>query len=92
MRIDPLWRPSCWNFARIVSVATAICRLKAVMRGFALIECTFCADCAENILNELPELRREFYGRPIRPAHMLEKHPASIKRVVKDGGCLKLAS
>ena len=27
----------------------------------------------------------------IRPAHMLLKHPASTRRVVKAGGCLKLA-
>ncbi len=56
-------------------------------------ECTFCAACAENILKGVcPNCGGNFSPRPIRPAHMLAKHPASAKRVVKDGGCLKLAS
>ena len=56
-------------------------------------ECTFCGDCVENVLrNVCPNCGGNFSPRPIRPAHMLAKHPASTKRVVKDGGCLKLAS
>lgn len=56
-------------------------------------ECTFCAECAENVLMGVcPNCGGNFSPRPIRPADMLLKHPASTKRVVKDGGCLKLAS
>jgi hypothetical protein len=56
-------------------------------------ECTFCAECAENVLKGVcPNCGGNFSPRPIRPADMLAKHPASTKRVVKDGGCLKLAS
>jgi hypothetical protein len=56
-------------------------------------ECTFCAECAENVLKGVcPNCGGNFSQRPIRPTHMLAKHPASTKRVVKDGGCLKLAS
>jgi hypothetical protein len=56
-------------------------------------ECTFCAACADNVLKGVcPNCGGNFSPRPIRPAHMLAKHPASTKRVVKGGGCLKLAS
>ena len=56
-------------------------------------ECTFCVECAEGVLKGVcPNCGGNFSPRPIRPVHMLAKHPASTKRVVKDGGCLKLAS
>jgi hypothetical protein len=55
-------------------------------------ECTFCAECAEAVLKGVcPNCGGNFSPRPIRPGHMLLKHPASTKRVVKDDGCLKLA-
>ena len=55
-------------------------------------ECTFCAECADTVLEGVcPNCGGNFAPRPIRPAHMLKKHPASITRVVKDGGCLGLA-
>ncbi len=51
-------------------------------------ECTFCADCANGILaGKCPNCGGNFSPRPIRPAAMLAKHPASTKRVVKSGGC-----
>ncbi|HWD26914.1 MAG TPA: DUF1272 domain-containing protein [Rhizomicrobium sp.] len=51
-------------------------------------ECTFCADCAEHVLKGVcPNCGGNFVPRPIRPAALLAKHPASTKRVVKDGGC-----
>ena len=56
-------------------------------------ECTFCMACAEGVLNGVcPNCGGNLVERPIRPANMLLKHPASTKRVVKEGGCLKLAS
>lgn len=51
-------------------------------------ECTFCADCAETVLGgRCPNCGGNFTVRPIRPAHMLVKAPASTKRVLKPGGC-----
>ena len=51
-------------------------------------ECTFCADCAENTLaGTCPNCGGNFTGRPIRPAAMLAKYPASTKRILKAEGC-----
>lgn len=51
-------------------------------------ECTFCADCAETVLKGVcPNCGGNFSPRPQRPAALLEKYPASIKRIVKAGGC-----
>lgn len=51
-------------------------------------ECTFCADCAEGVLGSVcPNCGGNFAVRPIRPAAMLARYPASIKRVVKADGC-----
>ena len=51
-------------------------------------ECTFCADCAENVLGGVcPNCGGNFSARPIRPAAKLEKYPASTKRVIKAEGC-----
>jgi hypothetical protein len=51
-------------------------------------ECTFCADCADNRLRGIcPNCGGELVRRPVRPANMLAKHPASTKRVLKPAGC-----
>lgn len=51
-------------------------------------ECTFCADCAVNVLGGVcPNCGGNFSARPIRPAAMLKNHPASTKRVLKAEGC-----
>jgi hypothetical protein len=51
-------------------------------------ECTFCADCAETRLRGLcPNCGGELVRRPIRPAAMLLKHPASTTRIFKPEGC-----
>ena len=47
-------------------------------------ECTFCADCAEKRFAHIcPTCGGELVRRPIRPAAMLLKHPASTERFVK---------
>jgi len=47
-------------------------------------ECTFCKDCVENVLKGVcPNCEGNFVNRPIRPAHMLFKHPASTDIVFK---------
>jgi hypothetical protein len=51
-------------------------------------ECTFCADCAETKLAGIcPNCGGNFTSRPIRPAAMLAKYPASTKRILKAEGC-----
>lgn len=47
-------------------------------------ECTFCAECVENRLGgRCPNCGGEFVPRPIRPANMLARHPASRERYLK---------
>ena len=51
-------------------------------------ECTFCAECANTVLGgRCPNCKGAFAPRPIRPAAMLAKLPASMKRILKEGGC-----
>ncbi|MFA1621820.1 DUF1272 domain-containing protein [Rhizobium mongolense] len=52
-------------------------------------ECTFCADCASDVLRgQCPNCGGEFTCRPVRPAAMLAKYPASTKRILKAEGCV----
>ena len=45
-------------------------------------ECTFCADCTDGPLaGHCPNCGGELVPRPIRPAELLEKFPASTERV-----------
>jgi hypothetical protein len=49
-------------------------------------ECTFCPDCAENVLGGVcPNCGGTFERRPVRPPAALLKHPASTTRVSKPG-------
>jgi hypothetical protein len=52
-------------------------------------ECTFCADCVETRLGGVcPNCGGDLVKRPIRPAAMLARHPASTERVVgKHAAC-----
>ncbi|WP_417709738.1 DUF1272 domain-containing protein [Roseibium aggregatum] len=51
-------------------------------------ECTFCADCARNVLKgACPNCGGNFQQRPIRPAGALLRHPASTQRIYKPEGC-----
>ncbi len=55
-------------------------------------ECTFCRDCAENVLHGVcPNCGGNFAPRPIRPAQMLGRYPASTERVIKPAGCAQPA-
>src|SRR5271166_4607 len=50
-------------------------------------ECTFCRDCAEDVLGgRCPNCGGELVRRPIRPTDRLLRHPASTRRVVKPQG------
>jgi len=51
-------------------------------------ECTFCAACAEQVLGgRCPNCGGELVARPRRPAHRLQKFPASAQRIFKPQGC-----
>ncbi|MDI1327015.1 MAG: DUF1272 domain-containing protein [Brevundimonas sp.] len=51
-------------------------------------ECTFCAACVDRVLKGVcPNCGGGFVRRPIRPASLMTKYPASTKRVLKPRGC-----
>jgi hypothetical protein len=51
-------------------------------------ECTFCASCVDAVLHGVcPNCGGNLAPRPIRPLSLLEKYPASTRRVLKAGGC-----
>jgi hypothetical protein len=51
-------------------------------------ECTFCAACAEDVLGGVcPNCGGNLVARPVRPAALLGKFPASTQRIVKAEGC-----
>ncbi len=56
-------------------------------------ECTFCSDCAERTLRgTCPNCGGDLVRRPLRPAAMLQKYPASTRRVLKAEGCPQRAA
>jgi len=56
-------------------------------------ECTFCADCMRNVLQEAcPNCGGDLMPRPSRRAESLVKNPASVERIVKENGCLQTES
>lgn len=51
-------------------------------------ECTFCRPCTGEVLNHrCPNCGGNLVPRPIRPASLLARYPASTARVLKEGGC-----
>ncbi|MCP1625656.1 DUF1272 domain-containing protein [Pseudomonas nitroreducens] len=51
-------------------------------------ECTFCRDCAEQVLHgKCPNCGGELVPRPRRPLEELAANPASTQRVLKPAGC-----
>ena len=57
-------------------------------------ECTFCADCAQKVFaGTCPNCGGGLVARPIRPASLLAKYPASTERVLREGAdCLSRRS
>lgn len=48
-------------------------------------ECTFCRSCVTEVLSGIcPNCGGGFVPRPIRPAELLGRYPASDRRVVSD--------
>jgi len=55
-------------------------------------ECTFCRSCARDVfLNICPNCSGGFTDRPVRPAALLGKFPASSKRIVQHEKCAESA-
>ena len=51
-------------------------------------ECTFCASCARDRLKGVcPNCGGGLVARPVRPAALLAKYPASTKRVARETAC-----
>ena len=70
-------RPCCELCAKDLPPAATDARICS-------FECTFCADCVENILhNVCPNCGGGLYPRPVRPQAMLTTRPPSTERIVK---------
>ncbi len=51
-------------------------------------ECTYCGDCRNRVLaGRCLNCGGNLERRPVRPAPLLEKYPASTARVVRKDGC-----
>jgi uncharacterized protein len=78
-------RPNCECCDRDLSADST----DAVICSF---ECTFCRDCATNVLEgKCPNCGGELVTRPRRPAEKLANNPAATERVYSPGGCGKTA-
>ncbi|WP_421930651.1 DUF1272 domain-containing protein [Phenylobacterium sp.] len=70
-------RPNCEACDRDLPADSAEARI-------CTFECTFCADCVNGPLGGVcPNCGGNFAVRPIRPASLLVKYPASTERVFK---------
>ena len=53
-------------------------------------ECTYCGDCRSGVLaGRCRNCGGDLQRRPVRPARLLEKYPASTVRVVRKDGCVR---
>ena len=70
-------RPTCENCNKALP-------LDAKDAMICTFECTYCKTCVEDVLKEVcPNCGGGFTQRPIRPAYLLDKYPASTKVVYK---------
>ena len=70
-------RPNCECCDRDLPPASGEARI-------CTFECTFCAECAEGRFGGVcPNCGGDLVARPIRPASLLAKYPASDQRVIK---------
>jgi hypothetical protein len=70
-------RKNCENCNKNLAIGST----EAMICAF---ECTFCADCVSNILqNVCPNCGGGFERRPILPKLYREKYPASTKHIFK---------
>jgi hypothetical protein len=80
-------RPNCECCDRDLPPESEVARI-------CTYECTFCAACADGVFGgTCPNCGGELVRRPVRPAAMLAKHPASTERVTKPHpGCRAAAA
>lgn len=70
-------KPNCECCDRDLAADSADARI-------CTFECTFCVDCVETRLGGVcPNCGGDFAPRPIRPAALLAKYPASAERVTR---------
>jgi hypothetical protein len=70
-------RPNCECCDRDLPPESADARI-------CTFECTFCVDCVDTRLKGMcPNCGGDLVKRPIRPAALLQKFPASTERVMK---------
>ena len=73
-------RPSCERCDKLLGPDATDARICS-------FECTFCAQCAADILQgRCPNCGGELLARPRRPAEKLASFPASTQRVYKPRG------
>lgn len=76
-------RPNCECCDRDLPPSCAEARI-------CFFECTFCAACADGVLaGRCPNCDGGLVPRPVRPAARLPASPASLRRVLKPGGCAR---
>lgn len=74
-------KPNCECCARDLPPDSAVARICS-------FECTFCADCADSRLGGVcPNCKGNLVARPIRPAALLAKYPASSERHLRQTPC-----
>jgi hypothetical protein len=75
-------KPNCECCDRDLPPESSVARI-------CTFECTFCADCATNVFGGVcPNCSGNFVSRPIRPAAMLAKYPASTERYLREQPCV----
>jgi hypothetical protein len=78
-------RPNCENCDRDLPPDSREARICS-------FECTFCADCADGVLDgRCPNCGGEMLRRPIRPADRLARFPASNVRKLRPPGVTRQA-
>ncbi len=78
-------RPNCECCDRDLPPGTSDARICSY-------ECTFCAACADGVLNGIcPNCGGNLVVRPNRPIELLRRDPASTRRVIRPGGCRDVA-
>ncbi|MCW2307049.1 DUF1272 domain-containing protein [Rhodobium gokarnense] len=73
-------RPNCECCDRDLPPESAEARI-------CTFECTFCADCADDLGGTCPNCGGELLARPRRLAESLERYPASTTRILTPEGC-----
>jgi len=70
-------RPNCENCACDLPPESGVAMI-------CTFECTFCRKCVDEVFQGVcPNCGGNLETRPVRPAELLKKHPASSKRITR---------